>query len=81
MHKPYMSGPYVIIAENCGNCGHIDTEAECPVHCIHKKGELTPEDHARIAGWLDWNDEMWNKRINDIHDPGCTGNPKRCDCF
>ena len=72
---------YIIMAENCGSCGNIDTEAECPTNCIHKLDTLTVEQEEEIDRWLDWCDEMWNKKVNEIHDPGCTGNTRRCDCF
>ena len=65
---------YIIMAENCGNCGNIDTEAECPAKCIHNLDGLTHE--AEIEQWL--------IELDKIHpeyrcDPGCTGDP-RCDC-
>jgi hypothetical protein len=72
---------YIIVAENCGNCGHIDTEAECPPNCIHKLDGLTAEHEAEIEAWLDEGDRLWNKKVNNIHDPGCTGDTRRCDCF
>ena len=69
---------YIIMAENCGNCGNIDTEAECPTDCIHKLDGLTAEHEAEIEQWLIEQDKILSEYRCD---PGCTGDITRCDCF
>jgi hypothetical protein len=68
---------YIIMADSCGNCGNIDTEAECPANCILKLDSLTPELEAELEQWCIEQDKIYP----DFRcDPGCNGDFNRCDC-